>query len=348
MSSQKISLSSPVFKGRVRSYDTYRHQPSRSVRYQSIQSRKSGTTQTGLKQDTSEPDISHNNLKNENIQHHIYTSSKPLNSNENYTKRIVLSSIRQAKIPSDDNGSLDSQFLDEQIITYAETKRNATKLQKVLYVFGALVFMFSALASIQTIFTNKQAQDQIATLGVRTDEQGVSEGTGNEPSEGPVSSQAIAAYKVSNPNDPRYLRIPSLGVFSRVKNLGIDSSGAVDAPWNINDAGWYNGSARPGNSIGSSLILGHVSGWTAPGVFKNLKNLKTGTQFEIEKGSGEVVTYEVTRSESIPLDQINMSKILGAEEPGKHDLKLMTCSGKYNSDTKTYEERYVVYAKPVI
>jgi hypothetical protein len=152
---------------------------------------------------------------------------------------------------------------------------------------------------------------------------------------------------VKNPQDPRYIRIPEINVFARIKNLGIDSSGAVDAPHNIYDAGWYNGSARPGSKVGSSLILGHVSGWTAPGVFKKASNLKPGMQFEIEKGSGEKIKYEVNRTETIPVEQVDMSKVLSTETSGEHDLKLMTCGGKYDKNTKTFKDRVIVYAKIV-
>jgi LPXTG-site transpeptidase (sortase) family protein len=194
-----------------------------------------------------------------------------------------------------------------------------------------------------------QAKDLVATLGDSNtkDEFGVSEGTGSEPSEEEVSQSAIANYRVADPKDPKYLRIPELGILARVKNLGVTNDGAVDAPKNIHDSGWYNGSARPGSSAGSSLILGHVSGWTGPGIFKKIDKMIAGSQFEVEKGNGEIVRYRVTKTEKIPLDQVNMSKILSTEVAGKHDMKLMTCSGKYNDQTKTFDDRFVVYAEQI-
>lgn len=350
MNSDRLSLSSSALAGRVKKYDTYVHRQSRSARQMDF---KPHTGQQARPPIIRKQPIS--NAMTPNSQHvEKFPQSllvKKLNpkvtSRKSGASSIALQSVALSKETTDENGVIQRQFSDENVVNYTPVKSKTSKLQKSLYVLGVFVFVFSAFTSVQTLFTNKQAQDQIATLGVRTDEQGVSEGTGNEPSESEVSNAAIAAYQVRNPEDPRYLRVPALGIFARIKNLGIDSSGAVDAPWNINDAGWYNGSARPGNAIGSSLILGHVSGWTASGVFKNLKNLKTGTQFEIEKGSGEKVRYEVTRSENIPLDQVNMANILSSEEPNTHDLKLMTCSGKYNRVTETFEDRFIVYAKHI-
>jgi LPXTG-site transpeptidase (sortase) family protein len=218
-----------------------------------------------------------------------------------------------------------------------------------MYGFGVIVLLFSAFVSVQSFINNKQAKEQIATLGenISKDEQGVSEGTGDEPSEDEISESAIYAFQVTNPQDPRYIRIPELGILARVKNLGTTPEGAVDAPKNIYDAGWYNGSARPGNSVGSSLILAHVSGWTSAGLFKNINKLVDGSEFEVEKGNGEIIKYSVTKKEQIPVDQVNMSKVLSTETAGQHDIKLMTCSGKYNKSTKTFDDRYIVYAKQI-
>ena len=221
---------------------------------------------------------------------------------------------------------------------------------KLLYIAAAFVFLFALTVSVQTFLANRETKQQIEeVLGAGApdstiDEQGVVQGTGDKPSEQKISAAALSNYRISNPEEPRYLRIPSLDIYSRIKPLGV-KDGTIDAPWNINDVGWYDGSTRPGNSRGSSLLLGHISGWSDPGVFKHLASLKPGEQFEVEKGSGEKIRYEVVNSRSIPIEQIEMSEILSTEVSGVHDLKLMTCSGKYNKDTEKYAERMVVYAK---
>ncbi len=236
-------------------------------------------------------------------------------------------------------------------VTFAPISAAGTSLlRKFTYGFAVLVLIISLAASTQSLLVNKQAEDQIASLGAsvtRNDNQGVSQGTGNEPSEEAVPESAVLSYSISNPDHPKFLRIPELDVFARIKPLGIDQKGAVDSPWNIYDVGWYEDSARPGNPNGSSLLLGHVSGWSAPGVFKELNRLEPGSQFTVEKGNGQVITYEVNDTEQIGIDTLNMANVLSAEVPGEHDLKLMTCSGRYNSVTETYDDRYIVYANRV-
>lgn len=380
MSTQKVTAISPAMSGRIKKYDSYSQRGGSIIRSHRPATQRLHTQESTSPISQSSPNLNDFNVIQElkNSQHVNKLTSNPKKYSDfgvnkpviyksqfgptnNFSERSIVNNSRinsSTSITSEiiaikavaDAAIYENElYPDNEMTLYGSNKRKLSVLQKLMYGFGVMVLLFSAFVSIQSFMTNKQAKDQIATLGQNAtkDDQGVTEGTGDEPSEEEISEAALSAYQVKNPNDPRYIRIPELGVLARVKNLGIDKNGAVDAPWNIYDAGWYNGSARPGNSFGSSLVLGHVSGWTGPGVFKNINRLVPGSQFEIEKGNGEKITYSVTKTEQIPLDQVNMAKILGTEVAGQHDMKLMTCSGKYNKETKTYEDRFVVYAEVV-
>lgn len=326
MSSQRLSLSNSVFANRIKKFDVYQHDPNNSLRINP----KAGSNNFHHSVNSSR----HAERKN------VPTiRSRSVITNLSATQKLALNVVSKSK------SSAQSSFSNQFTAPLSQKKKHS-KLQLAFYGFGLVIFLFAGGVSVQTLLVNKSAKDQIGVLGDKTgtlDSQGVAEGTGSDPAESVVTAQAVANYK-TDPELPRVIRIPSLGVYARIKHTGTDN-GAVDAPKNINDASWYNESARPGNAIGSSLLLGHVSGWTTAGVFKKIDQLKPGDRFEVEKGSGEKLTYEVTRGERIPLDKVDMSKILGTEVAGEHDMKLMTCSGKYNKETKQFEERYVVYAK---
>lgn len=346
MSVQRLSLSSPEVLGRIKKFDTYdstKNRTYRAVRRKQVTSitpaknhQLRSVKQVAVK--SKKPTVVHRN------QHVAHNSVAKQDSSKQQIQNLAMRVVGAVKFSRRHESGADIP-----LSYFVPTTRKLTKLQLTMYGFGTLVFIFAAFTSVQTFMTNNQAQGQINTLGANetTDEQGVAQGTGKDPSEQQVSAASLAAYVVSNPEHPRYLRIPEIGVEARIKSLGIDSVGAVDAPWNIHDVGWYSDSARPGNAVGSSLLLGHVSGWSGPGVFKNITKLHEGSRFEVEKGSGEIVHYEVTRGEQIPLEQVNMGKILGTEIAGEHDLKLMTCGGRYNRETETYVDRYVIYARQV-
>lgn len=336
MNSQKISLNNPSFAGRIKKYDVY---------YE----RKNSARVMGNVSDVLRRQPSHATTQQRATTHMAKQSAgyttKIVNKSTTQTQKNIPTRIESIALQTvaRTHGQFNNQF--EFMPEVKQVNKKHAKFQKLFYGFGIAMFLLAGAVSIHTFVMNMQAKEQIGVLGATSvDEQGVAEGTGSEPAEAPVSDQAIANYNV-NPELPRYIRIPDIGVFARIKHTGVTTEGAVDAPANINDASWYNESARPGNKIGSSLLLGHVSGWSASGVFKKIDKLKPGQRFEVEKGSGEKLMYEVVRGERIPIEQVDMSKILATEVAGEHDMKLMTCSGRYDRDTDQYAERYVVYAK---
>lgn len=245
-----------------------------------------------------------------------------------------------------------SELNIEDLPIYIEQPNSSKWTSRLIYSFGILVLFISLIASIHTFIVNRNAQEQVQALGEQTystDVNGVQEGTGSDPAESSVPENALLSYVPQNPQDPRYIRIPSLGVISRVKSLGIDaSSGAIDAPRNIHDAGWYNGSVRPGSGPGTSLLLGHVSGWTAPGVFKKIDTLNENDKIIIENGEGRTYTYHVYKIETKNVEDIDMNKVLATEKAGEHIVKLMTCSGDFNNQTEEYDSRTIVYAKQIL
>jgi LPXTG-site transpeptidase (sortase) family protein len=340
MTPKNNSLSDPSIRNRMKKYDSYSPRPGQSPR----RTQTTIPVQTLKFQEQKKQVI--RPAAPEQATHLLAPTKVSIQEKPNVQSSknvIALNAVQTSKLPG------DARYPDDSASVYTSGKRKLSMLQKAMYGVGSAVFLFSMLVSIQSFITNNKAQEQIATLGDSTsrDEQGVSEGTSDEPSEEQISESAILAFRPSNPEDPRYLRIPDINVFSRIKALGVTAGGAVDTPKNIYDTGWYSGGSRPGNSVGSALILGHVSGWSGPGVFKNINKLSAGSKFEIEKGTGEKVYYEVTKTEQIPTTQVDMSKILATEVAGQHDIKLMTCSGRYNAQTKSFDDRFVVYGKQV-
>lgn len=261
--------------------------------------------------------------------------------------QIIEEFMNQEKVP-------ESDIPVEVSLPQAEKKSRFAPgglFVKLFYGFGVMVFVSTMAISAQAFVFNVQTKTQAdAVLSAQTittvDDQGVEQGTGSEPTDEKPDDEAFFAYRV-DPEKPRFLRIPSQSTYSRVKHLGDTADGAVDAPWNIHDTGWYHGSVLPGSDKGVSLILGHVSGWSGPGVFKNIGKLTQSQIVEVEKGSGDVVAYEVEKVVELPVEQIDMGEILYQVPVGEHSLRLMTCSGSYDRETEKYSARTIVYASPI-
>lgn len=362
----RLSLNSSVFAGRIKKFDTYQQRP--------MQQRPAQRAPIQPMQQQAQKIVSRTvpiTIPRQNIEFKKVPATlvKPVSPQQIQKKRIAQKHVEQARTSQTSENISMTQTLAMQAIGQSSAKQKSvladqfeeslymnankkkqekSKLVTAMNTIAIIVFIFASAVSVQTLLTNRQTQDVLAekTGQQGQDGQGVAEGTGRDPAEDPVSDDAIINYQVA-PELPRYLKIPDIGVFARIKHTGRDAEGAVDAPKNIHDVSWYTESAKPGNAIGASLLLGHVQGWTAPGVFKNIDKLQPGARFTVEKGSGETITYEVTRGQEYTLAELNMAKILSAEEAGEHDMKLMTCAGAFDASTESYQSRYVVYAKVI-
>ena len=161
--------------------------------------------------------------------------------------------------------------------------------------------------------------------------------------ETPVAVDTLSSYKV--PADaPRILKIDSLGIAARVQPMGVNSIGAIQAPVNIYDSGWYSGSSKPG-AYGAMFIDGHASGATRQGLFAYLDTLQNGNIISVEKGSGEVLQYKVVHVDTVSKDAVDMNKALRTYNNATEGLNLMTCTGKWIASQKTYDNRVIVYTE---
>lgn len=166
--------------------------------------------------------------------------------------------------------------------------------------------------------------------------------TAAAPSTAKPSPSAFDAYHVP-PDAPRYLFIPTLSVKAIVRQLGLTADSHLAVPTNVYDAGWYVGSAKPGED-GVTVLDGHVSSWTAHGVFYGLKDLRPGDTIRIQRGDGVLFTYTVAKSKLYDANNVDMNKVLAPVESGKPGLNLITCDGTVIRGTNEFSKRLVVFA----
>lgn len=165
--------------------------------------------------------------------------------------------------------------------------------------------------------------------------------------ESDVSAQQVSDHYVA-PHEPRYISIPSLGVNqTRVIGMGLNESGALADPANINDVAWYKDTGiRPGEG-GVLLMNGHNGGITRDGVFAKLGSLSAGQTIEVERGDGKTFRYEVRENQSMALDDVNkngMKMMLQSAEPGKEALNLITCDGVWVPRLQQFDRRIMLRA----
>ncbi len=162
------------------------------------------------------------------------------------------------------------------------------------------------------------------------------------PSSSKPDKKSVDDYRVA-PDLPKYIGIPAINVDrARIIGLGLTKKDQIASPDNIYDAGWYDSSAKPGQS-GAMFIYGHVSSWTADGVFHDLNRLRPGDNVFITRGDDKKFTYRVVSSKVYPANKVDMRTVLAPIAAGKPGLNLMTCTGHVIKGTSEFDERLVVF-----
>ncbi len=140
---------------------------------------------------------------------------------------------------------------------------------------------------------------------------------------------------------PVSLTIPVLGVRTRLIRLGTTKSGALQVPSTTAVAGWYTGSPRPG-AVGSSVIAGHVDSYLGPGVFFRLHLLRRGDRIYVGQAGGRVAVFRVSSVHLYTQTRFPTSSVYGPTPTPT--LRLVTCGGTFDPQTRGYLSNVVVYA----
>lgn len=165
-----------------------------------------------------------------------------------------------------------------------------------------------------------------------------------EPSVPPAARMAVAAATAPVPGTPRptSVSIPSIGLaVARTVDLRIDYRGALQIPTDFSQVGWFSSSAVPGDP-GPTVLAGHVDTSRGPAVFGGLDRLRPGDPVDLGRSDGATARYVVDAVEYFPKDRMPTERVYG---PGTAStLRLLTCGGRFDRSTLSYENNVVVFA----
>lgn len=160
-------------------------------------------------------------------------------------------------------------------------------------------------------------------------------------SAGPTGPAHAAPRPASASSPPVRVRIPSIGVDSSLQKLGLLPDGALVPPsyWQV--AGWYAGGVRPGD-IGPAVIAGHVDSVSGPAVFYELVKLKPGNVVFVTRANGSTLRFTVARRDEYPKNKFPTEAVYGPTPVPT--LRLVTCTGDFNYQARSYVDNLVVTA----
>lgn len=158
------------------------------------------------------------------------------------------------------------------------------------------------------------------------------------PSEQPVpSNYSVPADK------PLSIQLPTIKAEGFIQQVGIDKDNRMVVPGNVNLAGWYTKGAVPGDK-GLGIIDGHVHGLYAKGIFYNLAKIKAGDAFTVTFGDKSVRKFKVKQVQTVTTKEADTALFVSDYTIPKQ-LNLITCTGKYDKASKSYDSRVIVVAE---
>jgi LPXTG-site transpeptidase (sortase) family protein len=139
---------------------------------------------------------------------------------------------------------------------------------------------------------------------------------------------------------PSLIEIPAIGVNAEIEKVGRLDNGQMGVPKGMDTVGWFEPGLKPGER-GNAVMAGHVDSKTGPAVFFKLDELKKGDEVIVTDQAGESKVFVVIDKKSYPRKDAPVEDIFDFSY--SKNLNLITCTGEFNRDARTHEERLVVY-----
>jgi hypothetical protein len=145
---------------------------------------------------------------------------------------------------------------------------------------------------------------------------------------------------------PDRLDLPTLGIRTAIRPVGVDAGGDLQIPADVASVGWYRFGARPGDPAGSTVLSGHVdSAGQGRGAFFRLRELTPGDPVLVHSGDGRTRRYRVVAREEWPKSEVPLDRLFS--RGGAARLTLVTCGGGFREDVLSYRDNIAVTAVPV-
>lgn len=214
------------------------------------------------------------------------------------------------------------------------------RVQKRFLIFLLIVFLFSVLALsgaysffIKSLGLRESGYDKNRSVVLRN--QVLPSST---PTQIPIPTATPTPIGI-----PNRIEIPRLSISANVIALGVTPVYDLEVPRDAATVGWFTDSPRPGEK-GIALINGHYDTSTGkPAIFYELKNLSIGDEIIVFTAKSDRLVFKIEKVSSEPEKTYSFDDIYGKSD--ESELRLITCSGIWNKNEKTYSDRLIVFAK---
>ena len=144
---------------------------------------------------------------------------------------------------------------------------------------------------------------------------------------------------------PQQIELPSGR--SAVVEPEPTANGVLQIPADVQHVGWWDGSAAAGDPFGSTVLAGHVDArLQGLGFFAELLLVKVGDLITL-RSDPDALTYRVVSTTLVNKEAL-ASDNQALDQRGPHRLVLITCSGQWHPEVRSYDSNLIVTADLVV
>ena len=157
----------------------------------------------------------------------------------------------------------------------------------------------------------------------------------------PVQPATLPAEAAANPT-PTFLTVDGTAIDMPVIPGGVSPEGAMEIPDAFDQAAWYKFGPAPGAEQGAAVIAGHIDTTSDRAPFSALKSLQPGTAIRVGREGAPALTYRVVGVELMAKDNFDGDSLF--RRSGAHELKVVTCGGRWLDERMDYSDNVIVTA----
>lgn len=158
-----------------------------------------------------------------------------------------------------------------------------------------------------------------------------------------TATPTVTATPTPTIPQPREFNIPKIDVSAPIVPVGVDETGKMQLPENIDEVGWYSLGSKPAE-VGNAVIAGHLDSTTGEGaIFYHLNELEPGDNLYVTDELGNEYTFTVTAKEIYEYDKVPLEEVF--VETSKKRLNLITCTGQWIANERNYSHRMVIFSE---
>ncbi len=147
---------------------------------------------------------------------------------------------------------------------------------------------------------------------------------------------------------PNRIVIPKIHANSRIVRVGTTPDGELEIPLDPKTVGWWQYGAKPGATVGTAILAGHINYAGVTGSMARIGTLDPGDAvFVFGKQNAQAkheVRFTVTGVRTYHKTHLPYQEIFDQKSVGR--IAIVTCGGPFDASTGNYLDNIVVFAVP--